>query len=407
MKKIIYLFALFLCVQIVLAQQDSSYFPLAVGNKWIYRTWNEDYGYGDYYSTWFEVNGTEVINDTTYYVVNCRIFSGLLNRDYFRKDSLGNVYTRCGNKDELFLNPSLKLGEITLMTGCRGGLLALDYEFDRISNYYPWGTAKVKIIGYSDYYWSKTTYAFTPGYGCINGNYQNETPLILKRAINSGVIATPQVTGIISITYNSQYQKILLQTMAVMDTTHEILLESKKRGIFKGSLVRFKPDPNFDYSYGPAYSIVSNLATENDSIKITVPATVKDILGDGVDGNGNRIWEGSPIDDYIVTVFVPKITKINPLDEIKNYKLFQNYPNPFNPSTRISFSIYESGFVKLAVYDLLGREIKNLVSENRKPGNYEVNFDASSVAGGLTSGVYFYKLQVNNFIESKKMFLVK
>ena len=85
-----------------------------------------------------------------------------------------------------------------------------------------------------------------------------------------------------------------------------------------------------------------------------------------------------------------------------NY-LFQNYPNPFNPTTKIKYSLTSEGFVTLKVFDILGREIKILVSENKKQGNYEVNFDASSVAGGI----YFYKLQVNDYIESKKMIFAK
>lgn len=85
------------------------------------------------------------------------------------------------------------------------------------------------------------------------------------------------------------------------------------------------------------------------------------------------------------------------------YALKANYPNPFNPSTMIRFSIPQENFITLKVYDLLGREVANLVSETRKAGNYEVNFDASS----LSSGVYFYKLQAGNFVSTQKMTLMK
>jgi len=91
-------------------------------------------------------------------------------------------------------------------------------------------------------------------------------------------------------------------------------------------------------------------------------------------------------------------------DQLPNNVAFlQNYPNPFNPSTKISFSIPTRGYVKLIVYDLLGKEVKTLLSEERNPGSYEVNFDAA----GLSSGTYVYRLQVNNFVDSKKMFLLK
>ncbi len=86
-----------------------------------------------------------------------------------------------------------------------------------------------------------------------------------------------------------------------------------------------------------------------------------------------------------------------------NYSLNQNYPNPFNPTTKISFSLPESGFVTLKVFDVIGREVATLINENKLAGNYIVEFDASS----LSSGVYFYTLKVNGFSDTKRMILVK
>lgn len=88
---------------------------------------------------------------------------------------------------------------------------------------------------------------------------------------------------------------------------------------------------------------------------------------------------------------------------VKKYFLSQNYPNPFNPVTKLEFGISKPGFVSLKVYNILGKEISTLVNENLSPGNYKLNFDGS----GLTSGVYLYKLQTENYSETKKMFLVK
>ena len=85
------------------------------------------------------------------------------------------------------------------------------------------------------------------------------------------------------------------------------------------------------------------------------------------------------------------------------YTLAQNYPNPFNPVTVISFQLPAAGFVKLKVFDLLGREIANLVNENLSAGSYKYDFNASA----LTSGIYFYKLETDNFSETRKMVLVK
>ncbi|MBP1682890.1 MAG: 5'-Nucleotidase domain protein, partial [Ignavibacteriaceae bacterium] len=87
----------------------------------------------------------------------------------------------------------------------------------------------------------------------------------------------------------------------------------------------------------------------------------------------------------------------------ENYSLDQNYPNPFNPSTTIKFRIPESSFVSLRVYNVLGKEVATLVSEEMNAGSYEVNFQASN----LSSGVYFYKLETGNFVKTNKMILMK
>jgi glycosidase len=88
---------------------------------------------------------------------------------------------------------------------------------------------------------------------------------------------------------------------------------------------------------------------------------------------------------------------------ITTYSLEQNYPNPFNPSTKIRFAIPNSGFVKLKVFDILGREIKTLINNELPAGIHEVNFDASY----LSSGIYFYRIESGSFVETKKMILLK
>ena len=96
---------------------------------------------------------------------------------------------------------------------------------------------------------------------------------------------------------------------------------------------------------------------------------------------------------------------------ISSYSLSQNYPNPFNPTTKIKYEIPASKSVEgeyipsvqLKIYDLMGKEVTTLVNEKKKSGNYEVEFNASS----LPSGVYFYKLSAGNFTETKKLVLLK
>ena len=91
-------------------------------------------------------------------------------------------------------------------------------------------------------------------------------------------------------------------------------------------------------------------------------------------------------------------------NEIPNeFKLIQNYPNPFNPITKIRFDLPKNANVKLTIYDMLGREIETLVNEQLNAGRYEVAFDGTK----YTSGVYYYRLNAGEFVETKKMILVK
>ncbi len=86
-----------------------------------------------------------------------------------------------------------------------------------------------------------------------------------------------------------------------------------------------------------------------------------------------------------------------------NFELSQNYPNPFNPSTTIQYSIPEGGNVSLKIFNTLGEEVANLVNEYQQPGIYKVNFNGEN----LSSGIYFYRLAAGNFIQTKKMILLR
>ena len=99
------------------------------------------------------------------------------------------------------------------------------------------------------------------------------------------------------------------------------------------------------------------------------------------------------------------LTFINPVNNSDpiNFYLHQNYPNPFNPTTNIKFDLPKTGFVKLTIYDALGREVATLVNSEMKAGSYNADWPASPYA----SGIYFYKLEAGDFVQTKKMVLVK
>lgn len=125
-----------------------------------------------------------------------------------------------------------------------------------------------------------------------------------------------------------------------------------------------------------------------------------------VDGEAGALWVG--MNGSTPGVYYDRYnaspTGVTPIAGVPEaYSLAQNYPNPFNPSTTIEFSIPRNETVTLKVYDMLGREVRTLVSENLAAGSYKTRFDA----GNLASGVYFYLLQAGKFTDSRKLMIMK
>ncbi|MCK9426374.1 MAG: T9SS type A sorting domain-containing protein [Ignavibacteriaceae bacterium] len=130
---------------------------------------------------------------------------------------------------------------------------------------------------------------------------------------------------------------------------------------------------------------------------VTLYANGNSVNLDGT--NGNDQWNFA----QDKTVSVSSATDIESEKYNLNYDLKQNYPNPFNPSTTIFYQIPQAGNVELKVFSITGTEVASLVNAYKPSGSYAVEFNAST----LTSGVYFYKISVNNFSEIKKMVLLR
>ena len=178
---------------------------------------------------------------------------------------------------------------------------------------------------------------------------------------------------------------------------------------------------NLVFSLNPYSSnVVHNLRIDyNDNIIGTFypvsnqyPSSMK--IGEGIavhNGNVYNCWGDTRISGRNIYANVRSF--INPdstvgivqigTDVPVEYSLSQNYPNPFNLVTKINFSIQKQGLVTLKVYDMLGREVSSLVNEFKQAGYYSMDFNASA----LSSGIYFYRLQANDFTDIKKMVLVK
>jgi subtilisin-like proprotein convertase family protein len=119
--------------------------------------------------------------------------------------------------------------------------------------------------------------------------------------------------------------------------------------------------------------------------------------------NDNATGDTGRVMNYCITIYFNEILGISNNSIPQAFILEQNYPNPFNPVTTIKYSIPNSAFVTLKVYDLLGREIRTLVNDRKDAGNYTIDFDGANLA----SGIYLYKLESGNFSEVKKMMLIK
>src|SRR3989339_1124383 len=185
-------------------------------------------------------------------------------------------------------------------------------------------------------------------------------------------------------------------------------------------------NPIFMYSGDPVTQTgwINNFATDQRQLASTGPFTLEvgkpvtiiiaHIAGRGTDSLNSitvsrefsEAKEGfykSNFTDIVVSV-EEEITKSIP----SSFQLYQNYPNPFNPTTNIGFRIADfpegtSGLVTLKVFDVLGREVATLVNEEKPAGSYEVEFDGSK----LSSGVYIYQVKAGEFVQAKKLILVK
>jgi hypothetical protein len=136
--------------------------------------------------------------------------------------------------------------------------------------------------------------------------------------------------------------------------------------------------------------------TQNENYRII--GTIGQIAV-GVSGNdNNHISSGFWYGPLLATDVILQNNSVP-----NEFRLYQNYPNPFNPNTVISWQLPAKSHVLIKVYDMLGKEVAQLIDEEKPAGTYKIIFNASSLA----SGIYFYKIQTNSFSNVKKMVLLK
>ncbi len=178
-------------------------------------------------------------------------------------------------------------------------------------------------------------------------------------------------------------------------------------------------DPRFLYSGNPVNHTgwINTLSSDQRILVNTGPFNLEEnkpidivvcyLVGRGYDVL-NSISVLKNISAEAIQIYTSNFTDIPTVVEdqseiVKEFKLSQNYPNPFNPSTKINWQSPVSGHQTLKIYDVLGNEVVTLVNEYRNAGSYETDFNASS----LSSGIYFYRLSLGSFIQTKKMLLIK
>lgn len=172
-----------------------------------------------------------------------------------------------------------------------------------------------------------------------------------------------------------------------------------------GPVINFTVGEPVTYrEWGRAHQVVMTTEWQQVTFEFTTPAGV-------TEGRAPIHLSESMNSIYLPVTFYfddLKITEVTVDVENENqkpltYNLYQNYPNPFNPITTIEFALPVNGKVRLTLYDILGREVKEIASGIFDAGNHKIKLDASN----LTSGVYYYKLEANDFISVKKLILIK
>jgi hypothetical protein len=162
----------------------------------------------------------------------------------------------------------------------------------------------------------------------------------------------------------------------------------------------------------------ANLFTTGNHKPVVVAGDTNSVLIKKIKGSagfGSQMPQGGPtmvVSDLNTIILWIKngapenSTSVDNLTELRTvhtFNLRQNYPNPFNPTTTISFSLPSKSFVALKVFDVLGREVVTIISEELLAGSYTRHWNASNIA----SGIYYYRLQAGSFIETKKLVLLR
>jgi hypothetical protein len=250
---------------------------------------------------------------------------------------------------------------------------------------------------------SNTTYGFeddTPPQTVQNPVEFNETMVSAVFSLSNYDTLILGAHGKYATSFGQSMQPLKYHVNLVNSTTNQI-----HRELFRDTI-------NVEDSVGIEFLrgyIINGISSGTDQFYVqmvvdTVDAGDGDYMMSGVYSDDTPPQGDAPINYKTKVFFENSSNSLTSGNQIpKEYSLSQNYPNPFNPSTTIKYSLPKDGLVTMKIYDLAGREVAKLVNEVKKAGNYQVQFNASNLA----SGVYFYRIQSNDFVMTKRMVLIK
>ena len=193
------------------------------------------------------------------------------------------------------------------------------------------------------------------------------------------------------------------------DWTSSLFLSQDNVAIESVGLDFYRTEQSIDTNIVCVYGAVDNYLHEAAQADEPPSGTVYDPENDGIPLQSLGVhehWNKAVEKKYEginLVCLQNSVTSVNEHTKPSEFILYQNYPNPFNPSTKISFSLPAQSFVFLKIFDINGREVATIISEELSAGIYSRQWDAK----GFSSGVYFYRLQAGSLIEMKKLLLLK
>ncbi len=240
-----------------------------------------------------------------------------------------------------------------------------------------------------------------------NGNIYVGTPLGVFKSVDNGDSWLEKSNGIT----NTYCQSILINSDGYIfagtwggifiSTNEGESWEERNSGLTSTNIRALAINSNGYIFAGTAGGVFVSTDAGNSWEELNSGLTNLDIYALAITPNG-YVFAGSWGDGVFRSI--NSTTSVRDQDQApSSFSLSQNYPNPFNPITKIQFTISDFGYTTFKVFDVLGREVATLVNEEKQPGVYETEFDGSQ----LSSGIYFYKLQTENYSSIKKMIYLK